>query len=191
MHVDCTLLRLQDTQTLISEPERQALLFRTPFFFTAKRWKNILNRELNFNVAFRDNALKPHTLHTLAHWVLKFLILLWPCHSHTHTRSLQIQIHSFRANPTPDMTVHDQIIFFVQGAKTQNKINMNNKSFWKLFISLHIYTHYNPKFTFVIYKFSAFTVLMSTVKLRNGVTQTYPHPVTRTSRYDFPFIVLP
>ena len=190
MHVDCTLLRLQDTQALISEPERQTLLFRTPFFFTAKRWKNILNRELNFNVAFRDNALKPHTLHTLAHWVLKFLILLWPCHSHTH---VHCKYKSILSELIP-LQIWQYIIksfFFVQGAKTQNKIKMNNKSFWKLFISLHIHTHYNSKFTFVIYKFSAFTVLMSTVKLRNGVTQTYPHPVTRTSRYDFPFIVLP
>jgi len=35
-HVDCTLLRLQDTHTLTSEPDRQTMLFRTLFFFTAK-----------------------------------------------------------------------------------------------------------------------------------------------------------
>jgi len=90
------------------------------------------------------------------------------------------------------MTAHYQTIFFLcRVQKTRTKININNESFLKLFISLHIYTHHNSKFTFVIYKLYVFVVLMSTVKLRKGVTQTYPHPVTHTSCYASPFIAHP
>jgi len=60
-----------------------------------------------------------------------------------------------------------------------------------LFHYIYIYTHHNAMFSFVIYKFSVFIVLMSTVKLRNGVTQTYPHFITHTSCYASPFSVLP
>jgi hypothetical protein len=62
------------------------MLLRTPFFFffTAKGRKKILIRELNFNVAFRDNAFKLHRLYKSAYWILKLLILLRPCHSQIH-----------------------------------------------------------------------------------------------------------
>jgi len=65
--------------------------------------------------------------------------------------------------------------FWCRMQKTRNKININNESFLKLFISLHIYTHHNSKFTFVIYKLYVFIVLMSTVKLRK-----VSHRPTRT-----------
>ena len=58
------------------------------------------------------------------------------------------------------------------------------------FLFHYIYIHHNAKSTFVTYKFSVFIVLMSTVKLRNGVTQTYPHPITHTSCYASPLSVL-
>jgi hypothetical protein len=89
------------------------------------------------------------------------------------------------------MTVHDQTIFFVQGAKKLRTRSISTMNHFESFLFHYIYTNHNATFTFVTYNFFVFIVLMSTVKLRNGVTQTYPHPITHTSCYAAPFSLLP
>lgn len=57
------------------------------------------------------------------------------------TRWLQIRTHSFKANPTPDIIVHDQAMFFVQGAKNPEQDQYQQWIILKAFYFItYIYT---------------------------------------------------